>query len=152
MIARRASAVTGAGSSSPGRQVVSLLINPSYAPFTIDPSNHDDGGFAAIDPIVPTRNRGLRELLWLDGRRTARQTCRSAHSFAPASAGLPALPADFWSSGKPFVGTPSGPVWSPIDPTLTIAALEPAKPGVVEWDWYVPSSVATRTCILVLTT
>jgi photosystem II stability/assembly factor-like uncharacterized protein len=72
--------------------------------------------------------------------------------FAPASAGLPALPADFWCSGKPFVGTPSGAVWSPIGPILTIAALEPAKPGVVEWDWYVPSSAARHTCILVVTT
>jgi len=72
--------------------------------------------------------------------------------FAAASAGLPALPADFWSSGNPFLGTPSGPNWTPIGPTRTIPVLEPAKPAIVEWDWTVPTTAAEHSCLLVLTT
>jgi len=72
--------------------------------------------------------------------------------FAGASAGLPALPADFWSSGKPFVGTPSGPNWTPVGGTITIPELRPAKPGIVEWDWTIPTTATEHSCLLVLVT
>jgi hypothetical protein len=72
--------------------------------------------------------------------------------FAAASAGLPSLPADFWSAGNPFVGTPSGPAWTPIGPARTIPLLEPAKPAIVEWDWTIPTGAAEHSCLLVLTT
>jgi hypothetical protein len=72
--------------------------------------------------------------------------------FANASAGLPALPGDFWTSGRPFSADPSGTAWLPIGTTRTIAELEPAEPGVVEWDWTVPSTAAEHSCLFVVTT
>ncbi|MFD7324199.1 glycosyl hydrolase [Streptomyces sp. NPDC059875] len=71
---------------------------------------------------------------------------------ADASAGLPALPADFWTSGRPFTGTPTATVWTPVGPTLTIPRLEPAESGVLEWDFTVPPSAATHSCILAVAT
>lgn len=70
--------------------------------------------------------------------------------FADASAGLPALPADFWTA---FPGSdPSGVVWRPIGPARTIATLEPNRPVIVSWDWVVPASAATHSCLLAVST
>ncbi|HEY7123766.1 MAG TPA: hypothetical protein VH540_07410 [Ktedonobacterales bacterium] len=72
--------------------------------------------------------------------------------FANASAGLPHLPNDFWAAGNPFSGTPSGPDWTPIGPTQTLSSLAAAEPAIMEWDWLVPSSAATHSCLLVVAT
>jgi hypothetical protein len=72
--------------------------------------------------------------------------------FASAALGMPALPGDFWSSGKPFVGTPSGPNWMPVGPTIEIPKLEPAEPGVVCWEWTVPVAASKYSCLLVVAT
>lgn len=64
--------------------------------------------------------------------------------FANAFVGPRLLPADFWSGGRPFVGTPSSTDWTPVGPTQTIAELEPGEPGVVVWEWSVPPSAATQ--------
>jgi hypothetical protein len=72
--------------------------------------------------------------------------------FANASAGLPALPGDFWTSGRPFSADPSGTAWIPIGPSRSIGVLEPGEPGIVEWDWSVPSTAAEHSCLLVVAT
>lgn len=72
--------------------------------------------------------------------------------FAPTSPGLPPLPADFWTAGRPFTGTPSGPNWTPIGATINLGDLEPGEPGVAEWDWFVPNSAPKHSCILALAT
>lgn len=72
--------------------------------------------------------------------------------FANASLGLPALPSDFWTSGRPFSANPSGTAWIPIGPSRSIAVLEPGEPGIVEWDWTVPSTAAEHSCLLVVAT
>jgi hypothetical protein len=72
--------------------------------------------------------------------------------FANASAGLPALPGDFWTSGRPFSADPGGTAWLPIGPTRTIATLDPGEPAIVEWDWTVPSTAAEHSCVLVVAT
>jgi len=72
--------------------------------------------------------------------------------FADASLGLPSLPADFWSAGKPFLGTPSGTAWTPIGPTITVAQLPAAQPAVLEWDWTVPLAAAEHSCLFVVAT
>jgi hypothetical protein len=72
--------------------------------------------------------------------------------FADASLGLPALPSDFWTGGRPFSADPSGTAWTPIGPTRTLATLEAAEPGIVEWDWLVPSTAAAHSCLLVVAT
>jgi photosystem II stability/assembly factor-like uncharacterized protein len=72
--------------------------------------------------------------------------------FADASLGLPNLPSDFWSAGKPFLGTPSGADWTPIGSTKSIGQLPAAEPGVLEWDWAVPTTAADHSCLLVVAT
>lgn len=72
--------------------------------------------------------------------------------FAAASAGLPPLPADFWTGGRPFSGTPSGPDWTPVGPTINLGDLEPGEPGVAEWDWFVPNAAPKHSCLLAVAT
>ena len=108
---------------------------------------------AAIVHRTPRRGRLNRFYVQVHNRGINAATNVQVRAFfAAASGGLPALPADFWSSGKPFVGTPSGTAWFPIGPARTIASLNPAKPGVVEWDWNIPLSAAEHSCLLVVTT
>ena len=66
--------------------------------------------------------------------------------FADASAGLPALPSDFWTA---FPGNSSDTThWHPIG-TKTVNVL-PTVPTVVEWDWTTPIGQATHSCLLVI--
>jgi len=99
------------------------------------------------------RNRTNRFYVQVHNRGISKATNVQVRAFfANASAGLPTLPADFWSSGKPFTGDPSGTDWTPIGPTKVIPELEPAEPGIVEWDWFVPDTAATHSCLLAFAT
>jgi hypothetical protein len=107
---------------------------------------------ASIVHRTARRNRTNRFYVQVHNRGISRTTNVQVRAlFAAASAGLPALPADFWSGGKPFTGTPSGTAWTAIGPTQTIAALEPAKPAIVGWDWAIPATAAEHSCLLVVT-
>jgi hypothetical protein len=64
--------------------------------------------------------------------------------FANASAGLPALPANFWTT---FVGTPN---WVAIGPAKIIPSLSATEPTILEWDWATPATAAQHTCLLVV--
>lgn len=72
--------------------------------------------------------------------------------FAAASPGLPPLPADFWSGGKPFSGTPGGTDWTPVGPARILPELAPGEPGIAAWDWFVPASAPQHSCLLVVAT
>src|SRR5205807_1177008 len=88
----------------------------------------------------PSRSRTNRFYAQVHNRGVNKATNVQVRAFfADASAGLPALPADFWSAGKPFSADPSSTVWTPVGPTQTIAELDPAEPGIVECDWFVPA-------------
>jgi hypothetical protein len=101
----------------------------------------------------PARNRVNRFYVKVHNRGVNKATNVQVRAFfADASAGLPALPMDFWSAGKPFSADPSSTAWTPVGPTQTIAELDPAEPGIVEWDWFVPATAATHSCLLVLAT
>jgi hypothetical protein len=65
---------------------------------------------------------------------------------------LPPLPADFWTGGRPFSGTPSGPDWTPVGATITVGDLEAGESGVAEWDWFVPNSAPQHSCLLAVAT
>jgi hypothetical protein len=107
---------------------------------------------ASIVHRTALRNRTNRFYVQVHNRGIARTTNVQVRAFfATASAGLPALPADFWSAGKPFTGTPSGTTWTAIGPTQLIASLEPAKPAIVGWDWAIPATAAEHSCLLVVT-
>lgn len=66
---------------------------------------------------------------------------------AGASAGLPDLPANFWSAWPNSAGDAN---WTPIGAPQTIATLEPLRPTVLQWDWTPPASADAHSCLLVV--
>ncbi len=68
--------------------------------------------------------------------------------YADASAGLPPLPADFWTT---FPNDSSNTThWKPIGTAKIIPSLSPTEPTVLEWDWNTPMTAADHTCLLVV--
>lgn len=109
--------------------------------------------FSLLDHRLARRDETNRFYVQVHNRGVSRaNNVRVRAFFAPAAGGLPPLPADFWSGGKPFTGVPAGPDWTPVGATQTIPVLEPAEPGVVEWDWVVPGSAPKHSCLLALAT
>ena len=66
---------------------------------------------------------------------------------AGAAAGLPVLPADFWSAWPNSAGDAN---WTPVGTPQTIATLEPLRPTVLQWDWTPPPSADAHSCMLVV--
>ena len=66
---------------------------------------------------------------------------------AGASAGLPDLPADFWSAWPNSAGDAN---WTPVGHPQTIATLEPLRPTVLQWDWTPGASADAHSCMLVV--
>jgi hypothetical protein len=66
---------------------------------------------------------------------------------AGASAGLPDLPADFWTA---WPNSPGDANWTAVGSPQTIATLEPLRPTVLEWTWTPPVGADTHTCMLVV--
>jgi photosystem II stability/assembly factor-like uncharacterized protein len=67
--------------------------------------------------------------------------------YTGASAGLPNLQANFWTS---FPANPSPGAWIPIGSAQTIPLVEPLKPVILEWDWNPPVGADTHSCMLVV--
>ncbi len=66
---------------------------------------------------------------------------------AGASAGLPDLPTDFWSAWPNSAGDAN---WTPLGTPQTIAALEPLRPAVLQWDWTPAADADAHSCMLVV--
>jgi hypothetical protein len=66
---------------------------------------------------------------------------------AGASAGLPDLPADFWSTWPNSAGDAH---WTPVGAPQTIAILEPLRPTVLQWDWTPPAAADSHSCMLLV--
>ncbi|HQR20647.1 MAG TPA: hypothetical protein PKV98_07265 [Burkholderiaceae bacterium] len=66
---------------------------------------------------------------------------------AGASAGLPDLPADFWSAWPNSAGDAN---WTPVGAPQTIALLEPLRPTVLQWNWTPAASADSHSCMLVV--
>jgi len=64
---------------------------------------------------------------------------------ADASAGLPSLPNALTPPDFNLINTT---VWQPIGAAQTIATLEPNRPVIVTWDFTVPQTTATHSCLL----
>jgi hypothetical protein len=109
--------------------------------------------FMMLEHRNPTRGEVNRFSLQVHNRGVSMATTVQARAFfANASAGLPNLPADFWTAGKPFIGTPAAVDWTPIGATQTIAELEAGEPAVLTWEWTVPLSAAQHSCLLAVVT
>ncbi|MBD0325975.1 MAG: hypothetical protein ICV68_06075, partial [Pyrinomonadaceae bacterium] len=66
--------------------------------------------------------------------------------YANASAGLPPLPADFWTA---FPSNSSDTTnWKPVGAAKTILSLSPTEPTILEWDLALPATAATHSCLL----
>jgi hypothetical protein len=78
--------------------------------------------------------------------------------FADASAGLPMLPADFWTTTFPAGSTTCGALtggssWQfadPASPCRVIPVVNPELPEVVRFDWAVPIGQAQHSCMLII--
>jgi len=68
--------------------------------------------------------------------------------YADASAGLPPLPADFWTAFPNDSRNTT--YWKPIGTAKVIPSLSPTEPTILEWDWNKPTTAADRTCLLVV--
>ncbi len=66
--------------------------------------------------------------------------------WASASAGLPALPSDFWTNFPNDPGITTD--WHPIGTYQTIPVLEPTRPVVLSWNWTPPMSAPIHSCII----
>lgn len=78
--------------------------------------------------------------------------------FADASAGLPLLPADFWTTTFPASSTTCGALdttsgWrfaDPANPCPVIPVVNPDVPEVVSYNWSVPMGQAEHSCMLII--
>jgi hypothetical protein len=66
---------------------------------------------------------------------------------AGASAGLPDLPADFWTAWPNSAGDAN---WTPVGAPQTIASLEALRPAVLQWDWTPDAAADAHSCMLVV--
>ena len=67
--------------------------------------------------------------------------------YADAGAGLPALPADYWTAFPADTFTQTN--WKPIG-TTTITDLLPNVPRVLQWNWVPPGSTSNHVCLLAM--
>ncbi|WP_455375757.1 WD40/YVTN/BNR-like repeat-containing protein [Kaarinaea lacus] len=93
----------------------------------------------------PQRGVTNRFYLQVHNRGYENATNVSVRAFiADASAGLPALPA---ALTPPDFTIPAG-AWTALGSAQTIPVLEPNRPVIVSWDFTVPVSAATHSCLL----
>jgi len=94
----------------------------------------------------PKRTEQNRFYLQLHNRGWQNASNVKVRAFlADASAGLPALPNALVAPSFNLTSTAD---WTPIGGTQTVPLLEPNRPVVVSWDYTVPSSAATHSCLL----
>jgi photosystem II stability/assembly factor-like uncharacterized protein len=130
---------------SPGYQV------PGLNDVDFERFEDDHGIFAAglihentqrnrtVRVYVEVHNRGLNPALTVDVKVF----------FADASAGLPALPAGFWTN-FPNNALPPGSPWQQIAAHKTIPQVATGQAEVVGFDWPVPGTAADHTCLLAI--
>jgi len=67
--------------------------------------------------------------------------------WANAGAGLPNLPADFWTA-FPNTDPSDTSVWHPVGASRILDVIYPGQPRVASWSWLVPGSAPTHSCML----
>ena len=66
---------------------------------------------------------------------------------AGASAGLPDLPADYWTAWPNSAGDAN---WTPVGMPQILPTLDPLRPSVLQWDWTPDPAADVHTCMLVV--
>ncbi|MCI0507083.1 MAG: hypothetical protein L0Z73_13380 [Gammaproteobacteria bacterium] len=117
-------------------------VSPYFSPDALFDGVEFDEDLIHEDPQRGVVNRFY---LQVHNRGYENATDVSVRAFiADASAGLPALPA---ALTPPDFNMPAG-AWTPIGSAQTISVLEPNRPVIVSWDFEVPVSAATHSCLL----
>lgn len=94
----------------------------------------------------PRRTQVNRFYLQLHNRGWQNATGLRVRAFiADASAGLPPLPNALTAPNFDLESTVN---WTPIGAAQTVATLEPNRPVIVYWDYTVPNTAATHSCVL----
>ena len=117
-------------------------VTPYFEPDELFDGVEFDDNLAHEDPQRGVTNRFY---LQVHNRGHENATDVSARAFiADASAGLPALPAVLT---PPDYAMPAGP-WTAIGAAQTIPVVEPNRPVIVHWDFDVPVTAATHSCLM----
>jgi hypothetical protein len=136
-----------------------LIANADHVEFETAPveiASPPPGVMRDSDPVrgqparayVQVTNRGIRPA----------SSVRVVALWADATAGLPLLPADFWTTTFPGGSTACGALdtstgWNfvqPASPCRVIPVVNPLVPEVVGFDWAVPLGAATHSCMLAI--
>ena len=117
---------------------------PPYfaAPAVFDGVNFDVD-LAHEDAVRNVANRLYLQVHNRGWRTTTNVSVRAF--FADASAGLPSLPNALVAPNFNLTSTVN---WQPVGPAQIIPTLESNRPVIVSWDWTVPATAATHSCLL----
>jgi photosystem II stability/assembly factor-like uncharacterized protein len=111
---------------------------------------NDDHGvfFAGLTHENGQRNRKVRVYVHLHNRGPIpAQNAAVKVFFADASLGLPDLPTNFWTN-FPNNSLPSNSPWKAIAAHEIVPLIETECPQVVGFEWQVPATAASHTCLL----
>lgn len=125
-------------------------IKVNHAPVFTPPGSVFDGvDFdTAVEHQDPFRGQSNRFYVQLHNRGWTSTTNVWVRAFiADASAALPNLPN---ALVPPQFNVTSGGPWTPVGPAQHIPELIPNRPGVLFWDFVIPSGEATHSCCLLV--
>jgi hypothetical protein len=122
---------------------IKVDVTPYYSPDAVFDGVEFDEDLPHEDPIRTQVNRFYLQVHNRGWQPTTNVRVRAF--FADASAGLPSLPNPLTPPNFDLSITTN---WQPIGSAKTIAILEPNRPVIVSWDWVVPATTATHSCLL----
>jgi hypothetical protein len=121
---------------------IKVDTTPFYTPDLV----FDGVEFDELPHEDPKRTQLNRFYLQVHNRGWQNATNVRVRAFlADASSGLPTLPN---ALTPPDFNLSSTADWSPIGPAQSVAVLEPNRPVIVGWDYTVPNTAATHSCVL----
>ncbi len=136
-----------------------LIPSADHVEFETCPIHASDCPAGTMRDAAPQRGRAARVYVQVNniGLRPATNV-RVTALFADASAGLPNLPVDFWTTTFPAGSSNCGALtpgsgWQfadAVSPCRVIPAINPDLPETVRFDWNVPAGQAGHSCMLVI--
>lgn len=122
---------------------------PNMADVDFERFEDDHGVFAAgLVHEDAQRNRLARVYVQIHNRGLNPAVNMAVRVFyANASAGLPALPANFWT-GFPNNALAASSPWQPVAPHKVLSSVACGRGQIVGFEWPVPAGAANHTCLL----
>jgi hypothetical protein len=122
---------------------IKVDVSPFYTPDAVFDGVEFDEDLPHEDPKRTEVNRFYLQVHNRGWQPTTNVRVRAF--FTDASAGLPSLPNSLVPPNFDLSDTTN---WQPIGAAKTIPLLEPNRPVIVSWDWTVPASAATHSCLM----